>query len=298
MSQFQFGVNLSFAVKRWPEPEAWARIVREVLNLHIVQFTFDLLDPWWPDDERCALAGQIKAVAAYWDIRIHSAFVGLASYTYNGLLHPEPALRRVALEWWQRAVQTAASLGATAVGGPLGGMSCQQVSDPSTKQRVRNELVQHVHQIAHWAADAGLQAVLIEPTPLTREIPHTVEDALHFLDEIGSSAVPIHYVLDVGHALYRPLYGLDASLNTWLTSLGEHIGLFHLQNTDFQSDSHWGWPHEQGKFDVSAFTQQLSERKLDNRPIFLEVFYPFELSDAQVLENIASSVKHCLRSFG
>jgi len=42
------GINLSFAVKRWPEPEAWAGIVRERLGLDQVQFTFDLLDPWRP----------------------------------------------------------------------------------------------------------------------------------------------------------------------------------------------------------------------------------------------------------
>ncbi|MCD6058452.1 MAG: iolH [Thermomicrobiales bacterium] len=48
----EFGINLSFALKRWPEPERWAGIAREDLRLDLVQFSFDLLDPWWPAAER------------------------------------------------------------------------------------------------------------------------------------------------------------------------------------------------------------------------------------------------------
>ena len=46
-----FGINLSFTVKRWVEPSVWAKIVRETLGLDLVQFTYDLLDPWWPDEQ-------------------------------------------------------------------------------------------------------------------------------------------------------------------------------------------------------------------------------------------------------
>lgn len=42
----EFGINLSFALKRWPEPSAWARIVRDDFGLGLVQFTLDQLDPW------------------------------------------------------------------------------------------------------------------------------------------------------------------------------------------------------------------------------------------------------------
>ena len=41
----KFGVNLSFAVKRWPEPEVWAAFVRSELGVTLVQFSFDLLEP-------------------------------------------------------------------------------------------------------------------------------------------------------------------------------------------------------------------------------------------------------------
>src|SRR4051812_49998502 len=86
-----FGINLGFAIKRWPQPHEWAAVVRDELGLDLVQFSFDLLDPWWPEHRR--LAARTRAAADDHGIRIHSAQVGLAKYTYNGLLHPDPDAR-------------------------------------------------------------------------------------------------------------------------------------------------------------------------------------------------------------
>ncbi len=292
MSEFHFGINLGFATKRWPEPEAWTELVRETLDLSLVQFTFDLLDPWWPEADRRLLAHQTRRTAEAAGITIHSAFVGLASYTYNGLLHPEPAGHRAGLEWWRRAVDLAAELGAGTIGGPLGGMSVK--SAPAEQERLYQRLLDDVRSITEWVAAAGLQELLIEPTPLTREIPHQITGSQQLLADLsGTTATPVRYVLDIGHALYQPLYGANATLAPWLDALGEHLGAFHLQNTDFQSDSHWGWPDARGSFDVSAFANTLRSARLNTTPVFLEAFYPFEMTDAALLENIRQSVEHC-----
>jgi len=292
MSDVQFGINLGFATKRWPEPEAWTSLVRETLGLSLAQFTFDLIDPWWPEPDRRLLALKTRRAAEAAGIAIHSAFVGLAAYTYNGLLHPEPAAHRAALEWWRRAVDLAAEMGAGAVGGPLGGMSVQSAA--GEQNALYQRLLHDVVSITEWAAAAGLKEVLIEPTPLAREIPRHITACAQLLSDLrGRTATPLRYVLDVGHALYQPFYGPQASLQPWLDALADAIGVFHLQNTDFQSDSHWGWPDERGRFDVAAFAATLRGSRLDNRPVFLEVFYPFEMADEQVLENIHRSVQHC-----
>ena len=57
----RLGVNLCFAVKRLTEPEAWAEFVRADLGLDTVQFTFDLLDPWWPEVHRRTLIRRVRA---------------------------------------------------------------------------------------------------------------------------------------------------------------------------------------------------------------------------------------------
>ena len=44
MARFRLGINTCFAVKRWPLPEEWARIVRDELGLDLVQHSFDVVD--------------------------------------------------------------------------------------------------------------------------------------------------------------------------------------------------------------------------------------------------------------
>jgi sugar phosphate isomerase/epimerase len=207
------GINLGFAFKRWPEPERWAQIVRDDLGLDLVQFTFDLLDPWWPERERRTLAARVRRAAADSGLTIHSAQLGLAWYTYNGLLHPDPAGRAIALDWWRRAAETAAEIGAPAVGGPLGALSVAEADDAALRAARYAAMLDDVVAASEAAAAAGLQALLVEPTPLTREIPHTIGEAQRLASDLRDrTAVPIRWVLDVGHALYRPLYGEDVDL--------------------------------------------------------------------------------------
>jgi len=290
----ELGINLSFAVKRWPEPEVWCQIVREQLGLSQVQVTFDLLDPDWPEGFRRAKADRIRRAAADWDISIHSAFVGLAAYTYNGLLDPDPDGRAASLEWWGRAIDVAGNLGAGAVGGPLGAMSVADAADAGRRERLTEEMIDAIVVLTGAAREANLDAFLIEPTPLAREIPHTPEQASWLLDRLGGQvAVPVSYVIDLGHALYRPLYGDAAGTGQWFAALGDRIGALHLQNTDFQSDSHWGWPDDRGRLDVADFARELRDTRLTDTPVFLEIFYPFELADEVVLQSVISSVSHC-----
>ena len=287
------GINLSFAVKRWPEPEAWARLVREDLRLRRVQFTFDLLDPWWPEATRAGFAARVRRAVEASGIEVHSAFVGLAAYTYNGLLHPDPAVRDAALDWWRRAIDVAAAVGASAVGGPLGGMSVADAADPEARTRHEAALLAAVRSLVDATTAAGLDTFLIEPTPLAREVPHTPEQATRLLADLGeATAARVRFALDVGHAGYRPLYGPDAGAEAWLDALGDRIGLIHIQNHDFQSDAHWGWPDERGRFAVAPFVAELTARGLADVPLFLELFYPFERDDESVLANVRSSVRH------
>jgi D-erythrulose 1-phosphate 3-epimerase len=289
-----FGINLGFAVKRWPEPDEWCRFVREQLGLRHVQFTFDLLDPNWPHELRMAQAQVIRRATAHWEIEVHSAFVGIAAYTYNGLLHPNPGVRAATMDWWRNAIETAAAMGASAVGGPLGGLSIADAADPSRREQRIEEAIGSVIEITRAAQDAGLSEFLIEPTPLQREMPHTPDEAIRLHERLsGEAAIPVRYVVDIGHALYQPLYGASASLDDWLPVLGDRVGMLHIQNTDFQSDSHWGWPDDRGRFDVADFATSVEKAGLEEVPVFLEVFYPFELADEALIENITSSVEHC-----
>jgi D-erythrulose 1-phosphate 3-epimerase len=292
------GINLSFAIKRWVEPPVWARLVRETLGLELVQFTYDLLDPWWPTAARRTMTAEVRKAAADWGLKIDGAFSGLANYCFDGLLHPDAAGRAASLEWWKRAFDVAAEIGAKASGGPLGGLSALDASNPQRRDERYQDLLGAVITLSKAAKAAGLERLQVECTPLKRELLHTVEEAKKFLQDLdGRCAVSVKLLVDIGHALYQPLYGPGARMPEWLNGLGDSIGAFHLQNTDFQSDSHWGWPDERGRFDVAAFAGEVRSAGLENVPAFLEIFYPFELADEAVLTNITSSVMHCRREY-
>ena len=98
MSRSRLGINTCFAVKRWPEPERWAEIVRDRLGLDLVQHSLDLVDL---DAPRPLVERQAAAVRAACDqagLELHSTFTGLAVYSSNLLLHPDPDVRATAVE--------------------------------------------------------------------------------------------------------------------------------------------------------------------------------------------------------
>jgi hypothetical protein len=289
----ELGINLSFAIKRWPEPERWAAIVDERLGLHSIQFTLDLIDPWWPQAERSAMARAAKAAADSHGIAMHSAQIGLAGYTYNGLLHPDPGARAIARDWGERPNDRASELGAEAAGGPLGALSAADAADAARRDSLYAELLEHVHHLAERARRHGLNALLVEPTPLPREVPSTVAQTEQLLGDCAATAVPLRLVIDVGHALYRPLYGEGVSLEDWLRPLAPHVGVLHLQNHDFRSDAHWGWPDARGSYDPHRFIREAEACGLGGVPVFLELFSPFEQDDADVLALAESSVAAC-----
>lgn len=292
MTAIPLGINLSFCIKRWVTPALWTQIVRERLDLDLVQFSFDLVDPTWPDDLLDDLALDIRRHADGQGIVIHSAFIGLGHYTFNQLLHPEPRLRDVAEDWLKRAYRFAASAGITRVGGPLGaiasrvdGHEADNISDADY-----HDLIARMLRLGEAAAEAGMTELFVEPTPMRREWPWTPEQAVRMAEDTAGSKVPWNFCLDWGHGTVEPLYGVEnARMDGWYHALGPRIGAIHIQQTDFQLDRHWDFSHA-GRVDpveVAALQRSLG---LEDRPVFLEVFYPFERDDASILDAVSRSI--------
>lgn len=288
-----FGVNLSFCVKRWVTPALWAPLVRNRLGLDLVQFSFDLTDPTWPDALLDDLARDLRLETERHGIVVHSAFIGLAHYTYSQLLHPDPRVRDVAEAWLARAYRFAASAGIRRVGGPLGaiasrtdGMEPDAIPDADYADLVRRML-----RLGEEAARHGLVELYVEPTPMRREWPWTIGQARRMAADVSGSATPWKFCLDWGHGTFEPLYGPDhGAMAPWFEGLAGDIGAIHIQQTDFRYDRHWDFT-EAGSVDPAAAAALQRRLGLADRPVFLEVFYPFERDDASVLNAVRASVE-------
>jgi sugar phosphate isomerase/epimerase len=287
------GVNLSFCVKRWVTLDLWARLVRDELGLDLVQFSFDLVDPAWPDDLLAELAEDQRRTAAAHGITLHSAFIGLAHYTYNQLLHPNPRVRDVAEAWLVRAYRFASLAGITRVGGPFGAVASRLdgTEDDAIPDADYRDLVSRMMRLSEVARQHGLTELYIEPTPMRREWPWTIDQALAMLADVAGAAVPWKLCIDWGHGTFEPLYGsYRGRMENWYRTLGSHIGAVHIQQTDFRYDRHWDFT-EQGAVDPAVAVSLQRETGLEDRPVFLEVFYPFERDDASVLDAVRRSMR-------
>ena len=285
------GINLSFCVKRWVTPDLWGPIVSEDLGLRAVQLSFDLVDPMWPDDLLADIAGELREVPARYGIAIHSAFIGLAHYTFSQLLHPHQRVRDAAEAWLVRAYRFADDAGITAVGGPLGAVASRRdgKEPDAIADRDYEDLIARMKRLSARAKELGLAALYVEPTPLRREWPWSIGQARRMLDDLSGSAVPWRFCVDWGHALFEPVYGqYRARMEPWLDGLGEAVGMLHIQQTDGRYDRHWDFT-EAGSVDPAAAAALLGRQGLADRPVFLEVFYPFERDDASVLDAVRKS---------
>jgi hypothetical protein len=79
-------------------------------------------------------------------------------------------------------------------------------------------------------------------------------------------------------------------METWYRTLGSDIAAIHIQQTDFRYDRHWDFT-EPGAVDPAMAATLLRETGLEDRPTFLEVFYPFERDDASVLDAVRRSIR-------
>lgn len=294
-----FGINLSFCVKRWVTADLWAPIVRDQFGLDLVQLSYDLVDPMWPAALQDRHADQIRTQAEAHGITIHSAFIGLAHYTYSQLLHPDPEVRAYGEEWLGRAYALAARAGITRVGGPLGAIASRTdgVEADAISQADYEDLVSRMLRLAERAKSEGLTELYVEPTPMRREWPWTVEQARRMANDVKESAVPWSYCVDWGHGTIEPLYGVEgADMEPWLSGLGDCITAIHIQQTDFLLDRHWDFT-QQGRVDAAEAAALQRKVGLGRVPTFLEVFYPFERDDHSVLEALRKTTAHLKKSY-
>ena len=295
--RFMLGVNNCWAVKRHVEPKAWVEITATEFDVEYVQFSFDILDPRTEKLALDQIVSETLDCCMEYGVKIHSCFTGLAAYSYNLLLHPNFAVRRDAVDWYEKALILAANLKSEAVGGHIGAFSVSDFNNETRRTFLTSNLLETLRHLSSLGKRLGLKSLLWEPMPISREPPSFIEDAKSLLSEANEgSSIPIKLCIDVGHACNpkaRSKRDLDPYL--WLRELGAESPCIHLQQTDGKADRHWPFTEEYNKIGVikgDELISALEESGAEETYLFLEIIHPFEYLEKRVIEEIKKSIQY------
>lgn len=285
----KLGLNLSFAVKRWLGGDQMAAIVRE-LGFDTIQFTWDLVDPWWPEGPRDRIAKDYARAFAAAGIKVDSAFGGVASYSYNHFLAPTPELRDLGRQHLTRAIDLTAAMGVRAAGMPFGSYAADDAVDPARREEIYRHALEAMVEVSRHARKAGLSSILIEPVPLKTEFPSSAADALRLMEDLdGQTDLPVRLLVDWGHAIFFPLFGADSTMDHWMDVVGPYIDSFHIQQSDGYYDRHWSFTRD-GIITRDLLEEFWRRRGLTTQTYFLEIIYPFEEPDEVVLADMKAGL--------
>ncbi|HYZ80999.1 MAG TPA: sugar phosphate isomerase/epimerase [Solirubrobacteraceae bacterium] len=284
-----FGINNCFAVKRWPVPDEWARVVREELGVDVVQHCLDLTDL---EGDVVAEAQAVRTACAAAGLRLHSVFTGLVAYSANLMLAPETAERQRGLDLWSRAIVFAARAGAVSAGGHVGSLSRPDADDRERRELRWSELRVRLADLSRFAMRQGLEALLVENMACDRE-PCRIAEIESLVAPAVAQHAAITLCLDVGHQCVPGAVGDDADPYAWLRRLGAHTTVVHLQQSDADADHHWPFTKEfnaRGRIRAESVLDALAASGAQEVALMLEVVPPFEADDACVLRELRESV--------
>ncbi|MGZ4168542.1 MAG: sugar phosphate isomerase/epimerase family protein [Solirubrobacteraceae bacterium] len=283
------GINNCFAVKRWPRPDEWAQVVREQLELDVVQHCLDLTD-LSADVDLDAQA--VRDACAGAGLRLHSVFTGLVAYSANLMLAPEATERRRGFDLWSRAIRFAAGAGAVSVGGHVGSLSRRDADDADRRALLWSEVRIRLAELSGLASRQGLGALLVENMACDRE-PCRIPEIESLLAAADADHAAITLCLDVGHQCVSGAAGDEADPYAWLRRLGRRTTVVHLQQSDADGDHHWPFTEEynaRGRIRAEAVLDALAASGAEEVALVLEVVPPFEADDGRVLRELRESV--------
>ncbi|MGQ9514759.1 MAG: sugar phosphate isomerase/epimerase family protein [Thermoproteota archaeon] len=296
MAIIKLGINNCFAVKRWPEPEVWSSIAASDLELGIVQFSYDLLDPMSREPLLYLLAHETNEACRSNGVTIDTTFTGLIGYSLNLLTHPNLGMRIESLRWYEQAVLAASKFNARGTGGHVASMSVEDFGDDGRRSYLESFLIESLQYLSSLAFREGQKFFLWEPMPLSREQPCTIAGAKELHTKANrSSKLPIKFCIDVGHQCAWNVKDKDLDPYAWLRELAPESPVIHIQQTDGKGDRHWPFTDEynrKGIIDAKKLLDAIDSSGAKDVTLILEIIHASEEKEAKVLQDLKESAKY------
>jgi sugar phosphate isomerase/epimerase len=265
-------------------------MIRNDLETRYIQFTWDLLNPWWPSRQRDEIAREWSQAFKKEGLILTGTSGGLASYTYPQLMAPTTEQRKISLDFFKRAIDLSAVMESSSIGTPLGGMTHNDAYDKKKREEIYSVVLDLVRELAAYAKKTGLEKIVVEPTPLFTEFPNDPKNSLKLMQDLnGTTDVPVRLLVDWGHAILEPFLKEQADMENWLSKCQPYIDCFHLQQTDGLLDRHWSFTHN-GKLNIDSIRYVIEKYNLNDLIQYVEVIYPFEETDENVYDDIRKTM--------
>jgi len=295
--KIKLGMNASFAVGRYPEPEVWLKIVGETLNLRYAQFFSDLIDPKVEKKTKRRLCLRTRRAAKRYNVTIHSLFSGTVPHWSHFLLHPDKGMRKDAVGWWKNYIRMAPFLGAKAVGSFFGAFSFRDLQNSKKKRELTEEVIKTWHHFSRLARNEGLEYLMFEPMSVPRETPCTISETEELYERLNEkAALPIKLCIDIGHGAAISGTKRDRDPYAWIEHFGSRTAVIHIQQTDRKSSKHWPFTKKYNRIGVIDAKKVLEAIKASGAKeilLVIEVFHSFfEPAEDEVLDDLKESVDY------
>ncbi len=292
----RLGISTGFAINRFPEPDDWVGIVADELGLDTVQFTADLLNPFLPESLVERDIDAIRTLCEDKGIDIQTTFTS-AFTRVNHVLHPDPEVQEVWLDWFRRFIRISRYLGAVGVGSHFGIMTTRDCADPDTRARRIEQGVQAWRQLAAYGHEVGLQYVMFEPMSVPREVGETIPATQDILDRCAEDfAIPMRLCLDVDHGDLQSDDPRDTDPHAWIKAFGTQSPCIHIKQSLRDKGGHYPFTAEhnaQGKIIPEEILATMRDAGVRDCTLLLEISHRERWpADTSVVRDLKESVAY------
>jgi len=300
-NKVEIGINNAFAIKKWVEPEEWIRVIVEEIGLKNIQASFDLFYPSFKEANFSFVCSEINSALKKYGARISSTFTGLNAYSQNMLVHPNPVIRRAAIDYYIDAIKISSKIGAPTTGGHFLSFTIKDFNNKKRKEYLMQSFFESMIYLSKIAYENKLSSLSWEYMPTPYELPHTVEEARCLYEEINSyTKVPIYLTFDLGHttAFDLEIGNKDRDVYHVLENIIPMTNIIHLQQCDGVGDRYWPFTPEYNKvgiIDPKKILKLINDCSDHKVHLIFEFIHGCELSGEKIIEDYKYSAEHWMK---
>ncbi len=213
----------------------------------------------------------LRALAERYGVRIRSCFT--AHRELGGFFTRDARLETVARRAYERWIEIGGMLGADFVGSNPGAVYRDRMGD---KPPASTLFLEHLTELMHAGADAGLSGLTIEPMSSAAEPPSLPDEISAYAEVTGEyheahphETVPAYFCGDISHAYVDSARSVVHDHWELLELELPRMAEFHFKNTDELYSSTFGFgpaARERGIIDLTELREILL-RRADDVPV-------------------------------